>query len=306
MAKSRSKQDSIKQQTLKTFQRVLSDLTNSPHFSVLKSVPLAQFTGKKLSSEKAFNGITVEGLVKLAKAEVSPITALTTLQLKHLIQSLWPLLGATAVEPLGTSRSEPVQSGAPDERLSLSPVELENRLEAASKLVRSSPTFTEIRSKKLGEFWDKSWARAPFEEALTVGQFAAIDVTTLVKKRSFNPKKALLLLDAVDRALGVTHETKPLPLTPRAVPTILSDARVEKAGWGELHTSIPAYAQEISHLIGSVIKEASTLTSPSAAGRIIAGLPHLIGGEEFLVWWFSRSHPLSLVARILSKREENV
>ena len=95
--------------------------------------------------------------------------------------------------------------------------------------------------QKLGNFWDPTWPRAPFEEAFTLSQLVSIDLSTLQKKRSVGPSRMVLLTQAVERVLSslsgmgeeaiqqekpVAKPSRPEPIPQRAVSLTVEEPRL--------------------------------------------------------------------------------
>jgi hypothetical protein len=79
-------------------------------------------------------------------------------------------------------------------------VPLELALRAALAKIVAHNRYPELRTRTLGEFWDPEWVGAPFEEAMTIEQFAGLDLAVLFKKRMVTDTRIQSILRALHRA----------------------------------------------------------------------------------------------------------
>jgi hypothetical protein len=313
---SSSKQtDLLKQQSLKNLSRVLSDLALSPHYEVLRSVPIAQFIGKKLSNNKVLTGITLEDLYGISRAELSPLTALPPLQIKHLIKSLWPLLGATAIEPMGTTKSSPTDSEEKsDAESTISPLELQSKLTALVAQLNTSKKLATLKSKTLAAFWDPSWPKAPFEEALTFQQICSVDIEALTKKRSFTLKKGVAMMHALERALadgsssGASAALQSFPSSPTDEDHHDTVVRSIHGGgsWEEPSTKVPLHGRNLIELMAREIRRGQALASPSSGARLLMALPQVLTQEEWYLWWLAQDYHANTLVHLVEKKERDI
>ncbi|NDB85910.1 MAG: hypothetical protein EB127_24905, partial [Alphaproteobacteria bacterium] len=86
------------------------------------------------------------------------------------------------------------------------PADAEARLNAAVGRLRSSGADSQFPQTPLGEFWDPTLPRSPFEEALTIQQVCSIKLEPIVRKRSFSEAKLEALLVAMARCAQVAGD----------------------------------------------------------------------------------------------------
>jgi hypothetical protein len=76
--------------------------------------------------------------------------------------------------------------------------------------LRVSPRLTQHEHRRLGEFWEEHWPRAPFEETFTLRQLSQLEAYVLLKKRSVTDKKAHFIHLAVKKALRLCTDNEDL------------------------------------------------------------------------------------------------
>jgi len=168
---------------------------------------------KKLSSLRfeellALNAAEIEEQYRLKSKDAAVITTILHSLLEGDTQAV-ATNTIDAVASLLPPRPPRVQSS-----LGINSVEAELKLTAALAKLRTNPMLKSLAHHHIGDYWDSSWARAPFEEALTFEQLSQLRPRALLDKRSFTPQKLTHLLEALDRALK-GHSTPSAPTPPQ-------------------------------------------------------------------------------------------
>ena len=83
----------------------------------------------------------------------------------------------------------------------LSSVESERLLIEGFDTIRNHPRIAEIGQRKLGEYWEADWLRAPFVEAMTFKQIAEMKLANLLEKRMINGDKIKGIILCIERVL---------------------------------------------------------------------------------------------------------
>lgn len=187
-----------------------------------------------------------------------------------------------------------------------SSVELEEKLQQNINKLQASTKLAEIGGRRLGEFWDRKWGSAPFEEALTFQQLTGFKARILLEKKSFSANKAAGVIAAVEAALGapaaapvlgvssnVTASSESIPAS--ATSTQLQGPRFVCA-WPDIPPSLPASARLLLRYFEGQIRQAS---SDSPFLRFLAKIPSQISAEEFVVSWYLQEHDDDIVTRLL-------
>lgn len=206
MTKTRKAIDALKE--------ALGVFSSSNRYGFLKALQI----GRLIGEEAALNSIselTCEKLVEIGAIGVATRFKLTAAQVERLAQLLTALgNGGARGEPLP---DRPSVAPTPAEPTYGNSVQVEQELKQRLEELRAHPGFSKLRSKTLGAFWENSWARAPFEEALTFGQLSDMDLALLFKKRTTSGNRAYAITQAIEKALQtVAPATK--GVAARAVP----------------------------------------------------------------------------------------
>lgn len=148
---------------------------------------------------------------------------------------------------------------------------------SALQLLKEPENLAPIRSKIVGDFWDASWRRAPFEECLTFRQLSTLEYDSLIKKKSFTGEKMAALAHAIRRA--VSGGQAALANTPQVVPPVTANTPEWK-----LSDDIPATAAAFLSGFSTLLSKLPPQHIYRTLGtRIIGSLPPL----EFAGLWFS-------------------
>lgn len=112
--------------------------------------------------------------------------------------------------------------------------EAEILLSDAMALLKKSANLEPIKTKIVGDYWEETWRRAPFEECMTFKQLASIQFDNLIRKKSLDSDKMVALSFAIRKALAAeqsvseptevaakkTEHTIPLPVNLNLPPTV--------------------------------------------------------------------------------------
>jgi hypothetical protein len=198
------------QTTLVELSEALQDFAASPRFNFLKTLQVGRFVESAPLSLGILGEFTFEKLVELGTKKIAKLKWLSKEQealLITLLRALGEEDGGELFQPpspispaVRESTEEADQEDSSEELLSSAQVEIDlrNRLQA----VRRSPDFETLRFRSLGQFWDPSWPRAPFEESFTLEQLTELDMSTLFRKRTMTSSRIRYMTKALDRALG--------------------------------------------------------------------------------------------------------
>ena len=181
--------------------RTLQRFAASSRFNFLRSLQVGRFIDR--SSNDTSLGVieefTFEKLIELGSKKLSKLRWLDAKQTQVLIRLLNGLSQSG-----GDSAS--TESGE-EEESTISSVEAERKLREAITAYKSHPHSGVVSDRPLGAFWRKSWARSPFEEALTLSQLASLDLPTLLKKRTMTTKRIAMIAEAVESAVAEINKS---------------------------------------------------------------------------------------------------
>lgn len=200
MTKTRKAIDALKE--------ALAVFSASNRYGFLKALQIGRLVGDE-SALNSISDLTCECLVETGAIGVATRFRLTAAQVERLAELLTALgnggvLGEQPIEQRPSAQPSP-------EPVYVNSVQAEQDLKQRLEELRAHPGFSKLRSITLGKFWDASWARAPFEEALTFGQLVDMDVALLFKKRSTSGSRAHTVTQAIEKALRTaTAGTTPL------------------------------------------------------------------------------------------------
>lgn len=212
-------------------QQILSEAIQrfaaSPRYSFLRSLQVARFLAPDAEGLGVVSELTFEKLVELGSTKIAKLKWLTKDQ-ETALTTLLKVLGETEsndataaliIPPKRPNRLSPDYLHSDDE--GLSSAEVENRLRDNLRKLSENSMFGEISRKTLGSFWDENWPRAPFEEAMTLGQLVDLDLAVLWKKRTTSSGRIDRMAKAVQTALaqleaeGDTKRTPSLSTLPK-------------------------------------------------------------------------------------------
>ncbi len=172
--------------------RALEAFVSSSRYGFLKSLQIGKLIGADAESLGSIAELTFEGLLEMGTEHLQ---ALSMVQKRVLISTLFAL-------GEGDFAAAPDALAVDSEGVVISSVQAENSLREQLQALQLHPHFAKNKLRKLGDFWDPTWPRAPFEEAFTLSQLVAIDLSTLQKKRAVLPTRIVLLTKAVERVIS--------------------------------------------------------------------------------------------------------
>jgi hypothetical protein len=195
--------------------QALIAFSRSPRFELFKGIEIGRLLPEECQSHPDLSALTLQDLLERflrGDQDGYLITAEQESSLLHLLRALVDdgdeavstTTPAQMAPPLESSESynetiQEEQSPPPDEH-EVSSVKLELDLREQISAIVAHPSYESARRRTLGEFWDKSWTPAPFEEAFTLGQLAKMDLAQLFKKRMVNDNRINNIVRALRRA----------------------------------------------------------------------------------------------------------
>jgi hypothetical protein len=190
-------------------QQAIRNFSHTSRFSLLRDIPLGRFLVDDGGRNTQLCEMTFARLLESAVQPEGILTRCTPSQAEELLQVLYAL-GEEVTRPgqYNEQLAEPCyeqQPSAVDDSESnggvISSVQLETELRSAMNQITAHQRFSEVATRTLSEFWDKSWTPAPFEEALTIRQLASIDVAVLFKKKMVSETRMVNVCEALGRVL---------------------------------------------------------------------------------------------------------
>jgi hypothetical protein len=194
--------------------QALIAFSQSPRFELFKGIEIGRLLPEECQAHPDLSALTLQDLLGRflsGDQEEYLITAEQESSLLHLLRALvddgdeavsttTPAQMAPPLESYDkTLQHEEEQSPLPDEH-EVSSVKLELDLREQISAIAAHPSYESARRRTLGEFWDKSWTPAPFEEAFTLGQLTKMDLAQLFKKRMVNDNRINNIVRALRRA----------------------------------------------------------------------------------------------------------
>lgn len=305
MTKTRKAIDSLK--------GALEVFSSSNRYGFLKALQVGRLIGEE-ESLGPVSDLTCEKLVETGAIGVATRFKLSATQVERLAELITALgngaaPGTPSVQVQTLSEISLQAPSLPQAERMYNSAQAEIELRQRIDEVRAHPGFAQARSTPLGRFWDKEWASAPFEEALTLGQLADMDLAVLLKKRTTSSSRAHLVTQALERALAALSSGRAGGL--QALPTVSAPVRkvahVAPAAGGVhawlSHESDTAEDEDPAALaLAERFLEA--VSAPGAAAgslcETMATIPSMLSRLEFLS--LHRDEPLSpRVATQLSK-----
>jgi len=304
MTKARKASDAL-QQALDTF-------AASNRFGFLRSLQIGRLLGED-DSFGAVSDLTCETIVELGADGVRTGFRLTAAQVSRLAELILALGNGSTEEGStlrlnGETRVEEQESS--HEPL-FSSLQAEMDLKHVLDLVRGHERYSELRPLALGRFWDSSWPRAPFEEALTIGQLVDMDLALLFKKRSTSGSRVHSITRALSSALTALKAESPQhhhePASASLLRSLPASTALGQHPWnenGDADGDIPATPGTLA-LVELFI--AATGASQNA-GRPLSGLmvtlPHYLSRTEFLAVLHDRELPPRITGQLAKWHKE--
>jgi hypothetical protein len=222
--------------TKKQLHQALVSFGRSPRFFIFKGVQIGRLMPEGDNSVADLAELTLEQLVEQAKSEDLASLALSAEQeqgLLHLLVALGeegecgklaadddisvvvpdsfssvdiPTLDAQLKEQGSDFDSEIADD------LPFGSVPLELALRASLAKIVAHVDYPRVQKMTIGDFWDPSWTAAPFEEAMTIEQFAGLDLAVLFKKRMVTDTRIQSILRALRRVIENLNDSSKLAL----------------------------------------------------------------------------------------------
>lgn len=190
--------------------RALDRLEQSSRAAMFESLVVGAFGGKGKKFTKKVASATLGELLGTDLATIEKSHGVTRKDASLIVSIIESLLeGEPGIEhgqPIAAASGLlPPRSPKLQSSIGINSVEAELRLTAGLAKLRTSVALKTLAHHRLGDYWDPSWTRAPFEEALTFEQLSQLKPRALLDKRSFTPQKLSHLIEAMER--GVTSAT---------------------------------------------------------------------------------------------------
>ncbi len=293
MTKTRKAIDSLKS--------ALEVFSSSNRYGFLKALEVGRLLGEE-GSLGPVSSLTCEKLVETGAIGVATRYKLTSAQVERLAELVTAL--GNGASPAAIQVSEARQARPPEAPFEA--VEMRGSVQAEIELrqrldeVRAHPRFSQARSMLVGSYWDSAWPRAPFEEALTLGQLADMDLALLFKKRSTSGARAHHVAEALKRALSALSSSVRV-----ATPTAVSSAGALRIGTPTAPAAVGGHSWIVQEVEGEEGHDPATLalverflaavSEPGAAvgslRHAMSGIPAILSRAEFLS--LHRDEPLA-------------
>ncbi|MEY4667917.1 MAG: hypothetical protein RL518_616 [Pseudomonadota bacterium] len=203
----------------------LKEFAASPRFHFLKSIQVGPLLGDDASSLGPLAEMTFEQLMMAADERSSELNTLDDAQERLLVAVLHALAEGDVTESVEAgfdiADESDAQTHGGSTETTFNSVQCELELRDRVARLKAHPALETVARLTLGTFWEQDTPRAPFEESLTIGQFLALDLGVLAKKRSMTSARMRALAGALAgaaRRLEVGEEK------PRAYLSPLSEA----------------------------------------------------------------------------------
>ena len=105
-------------------------------------------------------------------------------------------------EAPSSNETEELYSPSESESAPIGSVPLELALRGNLSRIAAHPLYETVRLRAIGEFWDRSWIGAPFEEALSIEQLSRMDLAVLLKKRMVTDTRVQSIVKALGRVIS--------------------------------------------------------------------------------------------------------
>jgi hypothetical protein len=205
------KKNGLKTGDIRKLHNLLITLSQIPRFELMQTLPLNQFKAEGKVMRGKLGELSLGELVEHGALRISGLPSMGARRLNLLNDVLSRLTfsesesatisaSATIVDTPQVVPVTPLNSGGVPRFIS---TRTQNELYSAIDKVRSSTNFAVLKDKVLEEYWPKEEPRSPFEEKLTIGQLLNIDHGALLRKRSFNERKALSLIKVLNKAISI-------------------------------------------------------------------------------------------------------
>jgi len=285
----------------------LTRFSTSPRFDFFRNLFVSEFTAAR-SKDSPVAGLTFGALEERLMDSGSlgdEVAALDSVDQHTLLRRIIELGGESTAPLPPPPETTPAEAPPPPrfaqiEKPVLSSVEAEKKLTEALAALRSSPRFSTVRLSRLGDFWDGSWPRAPFEEALTLQQVADMKVQAMLEKRSFGPAKIVHVIKAIERAIGSTPQASSTNRSDAAAPSRqpLHSSRSSPAPrWNVESERLPGHALATLRYLESFSESVDAERNPVV--KLLSRLPETLTAREAAVSWFRQESDNDIVAGLM-------
>lgn len=271
----------------------LGRFSESPRAALLENLLITALAPKGEKISKRLSSLTIRDLLAAEIKSFLEKAKISSADVKVLISIITPLTD----EPPGTSEAESNPNFSsdpslgiippPTQRISrlpgaigLSSVESELRLSNLLNRLRAAPELKELFHRRIGEYWEEGWVRAPFEETLTFGQLADLKPRALLEKRSFTPQKLLHLISAVEKGIDSTGSKFGSVKTPQPQVSTTDIKALDISNWIAEGSKYPA---AVSASLTMFAHEVANLgADPGLIKDLLSEIPVHLSAQEYL------------------------
>lgn len=286
---------------LRELEKVCGSLAKSSRFALLRNVPIAQFIKKPAGLSASALTSPMSALVEDGPVAFIKLHGITPAGVRSMANALKKISAGAENEPAAISPQPPRESPLKEESPRthdlhiLGGAEAESRLIEALGRLRAAPAFSLIAARTLKEFWQKDWARAPFEETMTFRQLSEINVEALLKKRSFDGRKVQAVLGAIQNALAAHAEA---PVAGEG--TVRPAAQLRALPWlGSSGESLPTWCDALIYYYEA--QTAAHLERSTIFSRVAEQIAGVVSREELACAWLANHHSPSALCALLGK-----
>lgn len=147
--------------------------------------------------------------------------------------------------------------------------------------VRSTTDLHLLQAHPIGDYWEEGWARAPFEECLTLKQILGIDLQSFIRKRSMTAEKLVAISYAMDKCL-TGAPTLPQPTHAPSLKLKQEPKREHDRAWAAISPLVPPSVALIPEM---VLREGASLPRGTTLARIALEIPKILSAEVVTILW---------------------
>lgn len=194
----------IDEPLLLELQEMSARIRDASTYGLFQHVDIGRLLPETFSEVGHSGDLTLTILIDTILSNDINTLALTAQQIQVVLELLSALIQTNESIDRDDIESEP--------EAVINSVQLE--LELREKLARLAehPEYDKIAHQTLGQFWQKDWLPAPFEEMLTIQQLQTMDLSVLFKKKMVSETRITCMVHALEAALNTIAEPHSQPL----------------------------------------------------------------------------------------------
>ncbi len=274
-------------------------LQSSPRFKFVERIPVTQFLPPSKSGTHPLASMNVGDVIEKGAENIIDRRGVNNSVIKALLRMCEDLSHGATPDPapviftdLSQARGKRV---AKNESL-FGSVEAEVRLTEAARRIKEYADTEFIRRAKLGDYWEKSWPRAPFEETFTFKQFAEFKMDVLLKKRSLTADKIEAMIRSIERGFEEHEKQSYARVPPQGMPRGVRPP--QELHWKPSKRELPS----IGRLLLSVYEQEGRFVTSSFTplARLLPLIPDILLPHAFLIEWFLLDHSPAVVSEIFT------